>query len=178
MSQGLVYLNQGCLRVECFVTFLPGRESPSTLGTDLDSSLLPAFLPLPLSGEFYWWYCSHVFLLFSLILFSLKVLYSGIFLRTQNYSFIYFLKTEVVIVLLPKIFPFPWWPAFLYFDSWGSRVPLSPEVLLMSLHVVPSKSLLLLQGCFTLSFSWSLCLVFWAFFSTILGGGQGLEMRP
>lgn len=128
MSQGLVYLNQGCLSVECFVTFLPGRESPSTLGMDLDSSLLPAFLPLPLSGEFYWWYCSHVFLFFSLILFSLKVLYSGIFLRTQNYSFIYFLKTQVVIVLLPKIFPFPWWPAFLYFDSWGSHVPLSPEV--------------------------------------------------
>lgn len=44
----------------------------------------------------------------------------------------------------------------------------------MSLHVVPSKSLLLLQGCFTLSFSWSLCLVFWAFIHHS-GWGTGLR---
>lgn len=154
------------------MTFPPGRESPSVLGTDLHCCLL--FCPsLPLSGEFYQWYCSHVFLFFSLI-FPLKVLYSGIFLRTQTYSFIYFLKKSSSDSLISKDLSLSLMTCFLYVDFWGSHIPLSPDVLLLSLHVVLSQSLLFLQGHFTFSFSWSFCFAFWAFFHHS-GWGTGLR---
>lgn len=85
-----------------FMAFLPGYESSSTLGPDLTSSLMPAFLSsfaflgillmksLPCTSS----------LFFRFFLLSLKGLHFGIFFKNTDLLFYLLFKNQVVIVVI------------------------------------------------------------------------------